>query len=126
MFFWMLSFVIALPNGQCEQAPLTLEKSIQRGLASSVELQRANSEQKASEDQFREAEAKLFPTLNLNASGGTTKVSRNATPGLADGSTGISELYKARLDLEQPLFYGGVITSGIAAAKLNRDIADVF
>lgn len=102
---------------------LSLTSTISKGLAFSLELQKAEAEKKAAEDDYRLAESKLFPTVAINASGGTQKTSTAYNGGLSTNTTNISETYKARLDLEQPLFTGGVITAGLSAAKLNRDVA---
>jgi outer membrane protein len=110
-------------NEKSAKSVASLHGSISKGLVFSLELQKAEAEKKAAEDDYRLAESKLFPTVAINASGGTQKTSSAYTLGASATSSNISETYKARIDLEQPLFTGGVLTSGLSAAKLNRDVA---
>ncbi len=98
-------------------APLSLKDSIERGLGFSLEIQKAESEKRAAQDDYRLARSKLLPKIDLNAAAGPHETSDNY-------GGGFSHAYKARLDLEQPLFTSGVISSGLTSARLNRDVAE--
>ncbi len=101
------------------QNSVTLNDAIRKGLAFSPEIQKADSEKRAADDNYKIAQSKLFPTVNFKASGGTQK---RSSAFLSSGvSGGISETYDARIEAEQILFQGGVVVSGLSAAKLERD-----
>jgi outer membrane protein TolC len=95
---------------------LTLKEAVKRGLGYSLEVQKAQSEKAQADAEYRLARAKIFPTLALNAKGGTTATAEHYGNGYVDA-------YSARLNLEQPLFYSGVISAGMKAASLRQEMA---
>lgn len=101
-------------------ASIRLSDAIRQGLAFSPEIQKAESEKRAADDRYKIAQSRLFPTVNLRASGGSTKgssaYSATGRPG------GVTQTYDAHLEAEQVLFQGGVVLAGLSAAKLERDM----
>jgi len=98
-------------------AALTLAESIRRGLSYSLEFQKAESEKRQADAEFRLARAKVMPTLDMNASVTGTETAENY-------GNGFGHAYKARLDLEQPLFTGGALANGLRAARMRREVAE--
>lgn len=122
----LLVFLLALPIiATAEVAPnlLTLKDAVRKGLDFSLEVKKAESAMKAAQDDYRSAEALLFPEISLAASGGTTKSPTSYIPGSVTSANNHSESYSAQLQLAQPLYKGGAVTSGLSSAKLKKDQA---
>ena len=116
-FLFILALVWLHPVESNAATALTLKDSIKHGLDFSLEIQKAESEKRAAHDEYRQARAKLLPTIDLNASALSDKRATNLGGGFTDN-------FKARLDLDQPLYTGGVTSAGLKAARLNRDVAE--
>jgi outer membrane protein len=98
-------------------APLSLADAIKRGLEFSPEVQKAQSEYKYARAAHRQAISSLFPTIDLTASSGKTVAAE-----YYGGAT--TDLNRARLEGEQPLFTGGVISAALRATTAKKEAAE--
>ncbi len=108
-------------NVQAATTSLSIPQSIRKGLEFSLEIKKAESKKREADQAYRQARSKVFPTLDLNAAGGTEK--RSLANSTNQTGSGVSDTYRARLDLEQPLYQGGVIWAGISAAETKKEAA---
>lgn len=106
-----------------QKAPLealTLKALIERGLAYSPEVKQAEADYKIAREDYSQTESQIFPVLQLRASALNRKLVLSNF-----GQTGFTRQnqYSAALELSQPLYVGGAITSGLSSAKLGQDLA---
>jgi len=99
---------------------MDLKQLIQKGMNYSPDIQKAQGDYKIADEQFSQAEATLFPTLKLTASAQNKKLALST---FGQAGTVRQNQYDAAINLSQPLYAGGAITSGLAAAKLGKQIA---
>lgn len=112
--------LISLNLSAQSPAPIKLSDAIRQGLVFSPEIQKAESEKRAAEDRYKIAQSRLFPTVDLKASGGSTKGSSAYAVG--GRLAGVTQSYDAHIEAEQVLFQGGVVMAGLSAAKLEREV----
>lgn len=128
-FIFLLASVFLTPN-QCFSAPpptqsnqiatyLTLKEFIKRGITYSPDLQGAESKVRGAEDTTDKTIGALFPTLNAVASA----VNRKNATALTGAGGANGDLYQAGLQLSQPLYAGGALTSGLNHSKASEEIA---
>jgi outer membrane protein len=114
----------AKPSEPVKPLPnLTLAEALRRGLAFSPDIQRAQSELKEAEANYRLTEASVLPTLDLKGSVGSQKTSGAYRSGFSN-TTGQTEFYRAQIVGSQPLYQGGAIGSGLAAARTRKKMAE--
>lgn len=101
-------------------APLSLATALKRGMESSLEVRQAESEVRRRDAVYAEARSYLFPTITANAQVGVMQRPTLSVGGLLEGD-GSDETYRAYLLATQPLYRGGGISSGLAAAKIDLD-----
>lgn len=105
---------------ETSQKTVHLSDLVKKGLSYSPDVRKAEADYKISKEEFNQAEATIFPTLNLEASATNRKQAL-----ISFGQSGFNRqnLYQANLVLSQPLYVGGAITSGLTAAKLGKELA---
>lgn len=105
---------------ETSQKTIHLSDLVKKGLSYSPDVRKAEADYKIAKEEFNQAEATIFPTLNLEASATNRKQAL-----ISFGQSGFNRqnLYQANLVLSQPLYVGGAITSGLTAAKLGKELA---
>lgn len=106
-----------------EPAKITLGWTIKEGLNASLEIQSAEAERRRIDSEYKLAQSKIFPVINGVASGGTRKNSAAYRVGSQVSILDANETYSAGFELDQPLYAGGAISSGLALTRTNREIA---
>jgi outer membrane protein len=137
----VILFVVAAATGAApgaEKRPLTLEECVALGLANSKGLHASAAAAEASASKAKEAGAALLPALKLGA--GYTRLSEVPPfevrlpfpaglpfpiPEKFVVSPNYFDNYSLRLGLQQPLFTGGRLRAGVAAAKYGAEAAEL-
>lgn len=102
---------------------LTLKETLQKGMAFSVEVQKAESQKREAEADYRSTRSYLFPSLDLKSAAGRQKSTSAYRTSFA-GAIGEVETYRAYLQLSQPLYQGGAVSSGLRAARLSTEVQE--
>lgn len=116
---FVLIFPLAMAQTPSSEA-LGLKELIRKGLAYSPEVKQAEAGYRIAKEEFSQVESRIFPTLDINASAMNRKLALATFGG--SGSVRQNQ-YQAALELSQPLYVGGAITSGLASAKLAQEVA---
>ena len=132
-----MALAAALPAAS-EKRPLTMDECVALGLATSKGLHASSSVAEASAAKAKEASAALLPALKLGA--GYTRLSEVPPfevhlpfpaglpfqiPDKFVVSQNYFNNYTLRLGLQQPLYTGGRLRAGVAAAKYGAEAAEL-
>lgn len=102
----------------------TLNQVIQRGLENSPEVQKARSEQRESAASYSRVKSSIYPALTANASYQSQRVNPNRTgDSLGAFRPTDRETYATTLNLNQPLYSGGAMISGLRLGQTREDHA---
>lgn len=136
--FLFIATVLAGAVPAAEKRPLTLDECVALGLANSKALHASAAAAEASASKAKEAGAALLPALKLGA--GYTRLSEVPPfevrlpfpaglpfpmPDKFVVSPNYFNSYTLRLGLQQPLFTGGRLRAGVAAARYGAAAAEL-
>ena len=110
--------------GFAQTSKLTLQQLLQQGFNHNPDWQSARSTLKQMQAEQGQAESKLFPDIDLKAEG------RSYKDPVVFTATGIStipatnrELYTTYLQLDQPLYKGGLLSNGLSLKRAQVEKA---
>ena len=99
---------------------LTLEEAVSRALASQERIAVARAGLERSDAAVGEAWSGALPALSGSASFARSKREIALVGGIPTATGAYSNLYSATAQLSQPLFTGGAVWNGVAAARARR------
>ncbi len=114
-------FALDKSNDQIESA-LSLDDCLGIAFQNSSQVKAAAQNVKIAEEQLRQAQGGLWPTLSYEIIGADSDQNQVGWLSALKG-TDTRKLSSASISLIQPLYTGGQLTSGIKLAKLNLETA---
>lgn len=116
------AILVLLLSISFQASALTLKEAIKNGLQISPELASAESEQRQAGSQYGIYKGSVFPTITAVGAGEKRKNSSSVSNANSFALTN-RELYSTFVELEQPLYAGGAITSGLKLGRVEKEIA---
>lgn len=111
---------ISTSAGAATPKKLTLKEALEKGMAYSPTYQQQQSRVREIAASYSKAESAIYPTINGVASSTSIK-----NPGSFEGNAfnpgGHTEQFKAGVTVSQPLYSGGALLAGLAAAKIIEE-----
>lgn len=111
---WRSPFILLLAGASLPAHAITLDEAIAAALAHAPEIEAARAETDAAEARTRGARAHALPSATVRGSIGYGRLDPKGYFGLSAANV---TPRAAQLEIEQPLFTGGRIGSGIGQAK---------
>lgn len=129
--FFIGCIIIAFSTSAfAETSKLTLQQLLAKGFSHNPDWMAAYANLKQIQAEQGQAESALFPTINLKGAGSSYRDPVVLTSaGISNIAPTNRELYLAYLQLDQPLYKGGAVTSGLAmqrarVEKARQDLLD--